>query len=144
MLPPAAEQTSSLPQFGVEAVPPRYASGKICYLEIPALDVEASSAFYEAVFGWSIRRRGDGEIAFDDTVGEVSGTWVTGRPPSSEPGITVHVMVDDIYAAVARVLERGGELVTPVTPLGEREGYATFRDPAGNVLGIYQEATLAS
>jgi predicted enzyme related to lactoylglutathione lyase len=133
-----------LQQFGVEALPPRYASGKICYLEIPALDIEESATFYEAVFGWSIRRRGAGEIAFDDTVGEVSGTWVTGRPPSSEPGITVHVMVDDIYAAVARVLERGGELVTPVTPLGEREGYATFRDPAGNVLGIYQEATLAS
>ena len=122
---------------------PNYATGKICYLEIPANDVEESSAFYEAVFGWSIRARGDGEVAFDDTVGEVSGTWVLGRPPSAEPGITVHIMVDDIDAAITRVVERGGEIVTPVTPLGEREAYATFRDPAGNVLGIYQEATLA-
>jgi predicted enzyme related to lactoylglutathione lyase len=123
---------------------PNYATGKICYLEIPATDVEASAAFYEAVFGWSLRRRGDGELAFDDTVGEVSGSWVTGRPPTSDPGLVVHVMVDDIEAALARVVERGGEVVTPVTWLGEKEGYAIFRDPAGNILGVYQEATLAS
>ena len=123
---------------------PNHASGKICYLEIPANDVSESAAFYEAVFGWRTRTRGDGETAFDDTVGEVSGTWVTGRPPSAEPGITVHIMVDDIEAAVARVEERGGELVIPVTPLGEKEAYATFRDPAGNVLGIYQDPSLAA
>jgi predicted enzyme related to lactoylglutathione lyase len=123
---------------------PNHANGKICYLEIPARDVAESAAFYEAVFGWRTRTRGDGETAFDDTVGEVSGTWVAGRPPSAEPGITVHIMVDDIEAAVARVEERGGELVIPVTPLGEKEAYATFRDPAGNVLGIYQDPSLAA
>ena len=32
--------------------------GKICYLEIPAMDVERSAAFYTAVFGWRTRRRG--------------------------------------------------------------------------------------
>jgi uncharacterized protein len=41
--------------------------------------VGESAGFYEAVFGWNLRRRSDGEIAFDDGVGEVSGTWVTGR-----------------------------------------------------------------
>ena len=121
---------------------PKYATGKICYLEIPASDVDASAAFYEAAFGWSLRRRGDGEIAFDDAVGEVSGTWVTGREPQ-RPGITVHIMVADVNAAVARIVERGGEVVTPVTALGEGEAYATFRDPAGNELGVYQDPSLA-
>jgi predicted enzyme related to lactoylglutathione lyase len=54
--------------------PPNFANGKICYIEIPASDIARSSAFYEAVFGWNIRRRGDGSIAFDDGVGQVSGT----------------------------------------------------------------------
>jgi predicted enzyme related to lactoylglutathione lyase len=45
------------------------------YLEIPAVDVEQSAEFCRKVFGWEIRRRGDGELALDDTVGEVSGTW---------------------------------------------------------------------
>jgi uncharacterized protein len=31
-----------------------YANGKVCYLEIPAADVEKSAAFYQDVFGWSI------------------------------------------------------------------------------------------
>jgi uncharacterized protein len=121
---------------------PKYAKGKICYLEIPATDVEESAAFYEAVFGWTTRRRGDGELAFDDSVGEVSGSWVTGRSPSADPGLVVHVMVDDIDAVVSEIVERGGEIVTPVTPLGEKDAYATFRDPAGNLIGVYQEPTL--
>jgi uncharacterized protein len=60
-------------------MPPTRANGKICYLEIPAIDVARSIAFCKAAFGWQIRRRGDGSTAFDDGVGEVSGTWVTGR-----------------------------------------------------------------
>lgn len=44
-------------------------NGKICYLEIPALDIGASAAFYKEVFGWRIRQRGDGATAFDDAVG---------------------------------------------------------------------------
>lgn len=57
---------------------PTFGNGKICYVEIPALNVNRSASFYERVFGWRIRRRSDGSVAFDDTVGEVSGTWVTG------------------------------------------------------------------
>ena len=60
---------------------PTLTNGKVCYVEIPAVDVRRSAEFYEKVFGWRIRQRGDGSIAFDDTVGEVSGTWVLGRPP---------------------------------------------------------------
>ena len=56
---------------------PTLATGKICYLEIPAADMERSSSFYRDAFGWELRTRGDGAIAFDDTVKEVSGTWVT-------------------------------------------------------------------
>ncbi len=48
--------------------------GKICYLEIPALDLKVSADFYATVFNWRIRTRDDGSTAFDDGVGEVSGT----------------------------------------------------------------------
>jgi len=57
---------------------PTLATGKICYLEIPAADVERSSRFYHDAFGWELRDRGDGAIAFDDAVKEVSGSWVPG------------------------------------------------------------------
>jgi uncharacterized protein len=119
-------------------IPPTRANGKICYVEIPANDVEASAAFYEAVFGWRLRKRGDGATAFDDTIGEVSGTWVTGRQPASDPGLLLYVMVDDAEATVEAIVAHGGEVVQPIG--GDApETTARFRDPGGNVIGIYQE-----
>ena len=115
-------------------------NGKICYLEIPATDVDASSGFYTKVFGWTIRDRGNGDRAFDDSTGAVSGTWVLGRSPSREPGMLTYVMVDDIDATLRSVIGAGGQTVTPFTPLSPGgEGFATFLDPAGNLLGLYQE-----
>ena len=55
--------------------PPTLGNGKICYLEIPSRDIEESAAFYHSVFQWQIRTRGNGTVAFDDGVGQVSGTW---------------------------------------------------------------------
>ena len=114
--------------------------GKICYLEIPASDAEASARFYAEAFGWKSRTRGDGQRAFDDTTGGVSGAWVVGRPPSREPGIVAYVMVDRLDETLAKIVAAGGRIATPATPLGEAgEAYATFHDPAGNLLGVYRE-----
>ncbi len=121
-------------------MPPTIGNGKICYLEIPALDVERSSGFYKNVFGWNIRRREDGELAFDDGVGEVSGTWVLGRKSIVEPGLLVYIMVDDVDAATKSVTANGGRIAQPIG-LDAPEITARFSDPAGNVLGLYQEPT---
>ena len=118
-------------------MPPTMANGKICYLEIPSVDINRSVSFYEAVFGWSIRRRGDGSIAFDDGVKEVSGTWVTGRKPSGEPGILIYIMVDSVAATVESVVRHGGEIVQPIG-MDAPEITARFRDPSGNIFGLYQ------
>jgi uncharacterized protein len=122
---------------------PRYADGKICYVEIPAADATRSAAFYAAVFGWPMRQRGDGATAFDDAVGEVSGAFVSGRAPHRESGMMLYVMVADAAATLAKVVAQGGEVVQPVHP-GAPEVTARFRDPAGNLVGIYQEKTLAA
>ncbi|HVT15942.1 MAG TPA: VOC family protein [Thermoanaerobaculia bacterium] len=119
-------------------MPPTLANGKICYVEIPALEVGRSAEFYEAVFGWKTRRRGDGHIAFDDSAGEVSGTWVTGRPPSSQPGLLFYIMVDSVAETVESVVAHGGEIVQPIGA-DAPEVTARFRDPAGNVIGLYQQ-----
>jgi len=95
-------------------MPPTLANGKICYIEIPATDIEKSAAFYKEVFGWKIRKRGDGAIAFDDGVGQVSGTWVLGRAPSATPGLLVYVMVESIEAVVALVTKMAARLCSPL------------------------------
>jgi predicted enzyme related to lactoylglutathione lyase len=119
-------------------MPPTRANGKICYVELPATDVPRSVAFYQAVFGWTIRRRGDGQPAFDDSVGEVSGSWVVGRPPSQKPGLLLYIMVDDIAATIEAVIAHGGKLVQPVGA-DAPEITARFSDPEGNIIGLYQE-----
>ena len=117
---------------------PTYGNGKICYLEIPAIDINTSASFYKEVFGWDIRHRSDGHIAFDDGVGEVSGTWVLGRKPLSEPGIIISIMVDDAKATVDAIVAHGG-IITQELGKDAPEITAHFSDPAGNILGIYQE-----
>jgi uncharacterized protein len=113
-------------------------NGKICYVEIPALDVARSADFYAEVFGWQIRQRGDGHTAFDDSTGQVSGTWVVGRKPAAEPGLLLYVMVDDAAATVDRVIRLGAELVQPIG-VDAPEVTARFRDPGGNIIGLYQD-----
>jgi predicted enzyme related to lactoylglutathione lyase len=117
---------------------PTFANGKICYIEIPATDIARSSEFYGKVFGWHIRQRGDGSTAFDDGVGEVSGTWVLGRPPATMPGLLIYVMVDSVAATIELVVANGGEIVQAVGA-DAPEITARFRDPGGNVLGLYQQ-----
>jgi predicted enzyme related to lactoylglutathione lyase len=122
---------------------PTLSNGKICYLEMPAIDVQRSADFYAKVFGWRLRPRGDGAISFDDTTGEVSGTWVRGRPPSPQPGLLLYIMVDSVAATIESILAHGGELVQPIGA-DAPEITARFRDPGGNVIGLYQEPSRSS
>lgn len=117
---------------------PAYGNGKICYLEIPATDVNRSADFYRSVFGWNIRTRDDGSISFDDTVNEVSGSFRLQRPPSTHVGLLVYVMVDSVAATLDLIAGNGGQIVQPIG--GDApEITARFSDPAGNVLGLYQD-----
>ena len=112
----------------------------VCYLEIPALDVHQSATFYEQVFGWNLRKRDTDRPSFDDAAGNVSGAWVSGRAPAREVGLLPYIWVDHIDATLDLVVTHGGQIVTPPgldAPGGE--WIATFRDPAGNVIGLYQE-----
>ena len=113
-------------------------NGKICYLEMPATDVRRSAEFYEKVFGWRIRQRGDGALAFDDTAGQVSGSYVLGRPPAATPGLLLYIMVDSVATTIDVVKAHGGELVQPIGA-DAPEITARFRDPGGNVIGLYQQ-----
>ena len=113
--------------------------GKICYLEIPANVAERSAEFYSGIFGWQVRKRGDGELAFDDT-GGVSGTWVKGSDRSADEQTRIYIMVDGIADTLQRIEEEGGRVLTPRTEIGQGMGaFAVFADPVGNAFGLYEE-----
>jgi predicted enzyme related to lactoylglutathione lyase len=125
-----AEQTT-------RGVDPRLAKhGKLSYIEIPAIDTLRSAEFYAKVFGWNVR--GDAEHAgFDDPSGELIGHWVTGRAISREPGVLPYIYVQGIDKTLDDVTKEGGEVVLAPRPEGDL-CVATFRDPAGNLMGMWQ------
>jgi len=116
--------------------------GKICYLEIPAKTGEASADFYSKIFGWKVRRRGDGEVAFDDPNG-VSGTWV--KESDRTPGETIrtYIMVDDIDTTLKQIVAAGGLVSKPraeIVPDGGMGAFAIFTDPVGVEFGLYEDS----
>ena len=113
--------------------------GKICYLEIPANRAEDSAHFYSNIFGWKVRERGDGNLAFDDT-GGVSGTWVKEGDWTPDERTRTYIMVDSIAESLKQIENAGGRVLTPRTDIGPNMGaFAAFTDPVGNEFGLYEE-----
>jgi predicted enzyme related to lactoylglutathione lyase len=120
------------------------------YLQIPATDLEASIAFFENVLGWQVRRHPavgnvldqSGYPEFTDSTGRAGGGFVLGRPAAREPGLLPCIAVDSIARVLDAVVANGGEVVKPRTAIVEGVDWeAMFRDPAGNVFGLFEQAS---
>ena len=116
---------------------PTFGHGKVCYLVIPTRDAARSAGFYQSVFRWTLREGEHGMPAFDDGVGEVSGTWVLSSLPVTDGGIEVHLMVEDLFLAVASIRASGGTVDKEDIHI-EDQRWARFRDPDDNLLGLYE------
>jgi predicted enzyme related to lactoylglutathione lyase len=98
---------------------------------------------YSSIFGWKIRRRGDGELAFDDA-GGVSGTWVKESDRTPDERTRTYIMVDVIADSLRRIEASGGRVLTPRRDIGPGMGaFAVFTDPVGNEFGLYEEPSPA-
>jgi len=110
--------------------------GGVSYLHIPARDIAQSAEFYRATFGW--RLTGDPQApGFSDGTGHVIGHWHTGAPAPRETGVVPYIYVTSIDGTLRTASGRGAEIVTPPRPEGNL-WVATIRDPAGNVIGVWQ------
>jgi uncharacterized protein len=114
--------------------------GAITYLHIPAADVRQAAAFYRDVFGWHINNPDSDRPSFDTPNGRLSGAWISDHLAATEPGLLPYIYVDQVEDTVARILAHGGEIVTSPFPEGLLT-VATFRDPAGNVIGLWHHTT---
>ena len=120
---------------GVEGTVAR--PGGVSYLRIPARDVAQSAEFYRAVFGWRLRGTPQAP-SFSDGTGHVIGHWRTDLPVAGEAGVLPYIYVTELDATLRTAADRGAEVVTPPY----REGnlwIALIRDPAGNVIGVWQD-----
>lgn|SRR5262245_51915862 len=115
-----------------------FGHGRLSYIQIPAVDVAESAKFYEKVFGWKVGEGRDDHVSFTDATGDMIGAWITGLATSREPGVLPYIYVHGIDAILEHITANGGEVVKPPYPEGDL-WVATFRDPAGNVIGIWQQ-----
>ncbi len=60
------------------------------------------------------------------------------RPEGERLGVVVYIVVDHIEATLERVAELGGRVTSSKIALGAGYG-AYFEDPAGNLLGLYED-----
>src|SRR4051794_5086668 len=116
----------------------RHQHHSIDYVEIYVDDVPAAKAFYGGVFGWRFNDYGDtyAGIQAPDGDGEVGGI-TEGDQRGGAP--LVLVISDDLDASLRAVSDAGSEVVEgPFDYPGGRRFH--FRDPSGNVLGVFQPA----
>lgn len=109
----------------------RIAHGQVCYVQIPALDVGRSAAFYATAFGWTT---GGASFEAPGMIGQFS----DGLEPAVEGGILCWINVDVLPEALERVRAGGGEVLEDPHPDGPTRVLATVRDPAGNVVGVVE------
>lgn len=115
-----------------------FGHGRLSYVQIPSDDIRRSAAFYEEVFGWQIRDGNDAHLSFTEATGDMIGAWVTGLAISREPGVLAYIYVHGIDATLETVGSNGGEVVMPPYEEGDL-WVARVRDPAGNVIGVWQQ-----
>jgi predicted enzyme related to lactoylglutathione lyase len=107
------------------------AHGQIGYLQLPALDVARSAAFYETVFGWSVDLA-SGSFEAPGMIGQ----WTTERAPVGDRGPVVWVCADHLQPTLGRAVAGGGQVRgRPWLDNGER-WLVELDDPAGNRIGV--------
>lgn len=108
-----------------------------------AADMDAAKAWYTALFGidpYFDRMPGYIEFRIGDYQHEFGIVNATYAPPGAvqdRPGGAIaNWHVDDIEAAVARLLDLGAQEFEPITERGPGFVTAAVTDPFGNVLGV--------
>jgi uncharacterized glyoxalase superfamily protein PhnB len=114
--------------------------GAVTYLHMSATDVRRAAAFYRDVFDWSINGPDSDRPSFDDASGLLGGAWISDHVQAFEPGVLPYIYVANIEQTVALIAAHGGAILTEPYPEGLLT-VATFRDPAGNVIGLWHDTT---
>jgi predicted enzyme related to lactoylglutathione lyase len=123
---------------GGDEEPQVFRPAGVSYLRIPAPDPQRSAAFYKAVFGWVVDADRD-DPSFEDGTGHVIGHFVADLPVAGGAGVRPYVFVESVEDTLAAVAAQGGDVATAPFPEGDLR-VATFHDPAGNEIGVWQVA----
>jgi uncharacterized protein len=102
------------------------------WFEVLGSDAGRSQAFYRELFGWEVPGGAYGQV----TAGIGGGIGAGG----DDRWATVYASVGDVEATLARAEALGGARVYGPNPVDDHTLTGAFRDPAGNLFGVYHHA----
>jgi hypothetical protein len=123
---------------------------KVVHFEIPADDEDRARAFYASVFDWELQPMlelsytivrtapVDEQTQLPTEPGAINGGMMKRTADTPAPVLTVGV--DSIDEALKKIEAEGGNTVRPRTEIPGMGAYAYFKDPDGNVLGLWENA----
>ncbi len=123
---------------------------KVVHFEIPAEDLDRAKSFYGSVFGWQLQTMPmpGGEYTIVRTTPVDEQTQLPTEPGSINGGMmqrderipspVITIDVEGIDDALTEIETRGGTTVTPRTAIPGMGAFAYFKDPEGNVLGLWE------
>ena len=120
--------------------------GDWCHIDVINGDRERAKRFYGAVFGWQFYDLPEGAYTMITTSedGIESGLGGLGQVTHTEPartkGIVPFIRPDDFDATLKRIEDAGGTVLIPKTDAFGYGWFAHFRDPDGNVIGLWEDA----
>ncbi len=122
---------------------------KVVHFEIPVDDAERARGFYRSVFEWGLQPMEgfDYTLALTTPVDEQTqaprepgaingGMFRRSADTPSTPVITIDV--DSVDDALKQVESAGGTVVRPRTEIPDMGAFAYFKDPEGNILGLWE------
>jgi uncharacterized protein len=123
---------------------------KVVHFEIPADDLDRAKNFYGSVFGWELQTMPmeggeytsvkttdvDEQTQLPTEPGAINGGMFVRDERLTSPVITIDV--DGIDDALKQIEAEGGTTVTPRTAIPGMGAFAYFKDPEGNVLGLWE------
>ncbi len=123
---------------------------KVVHFEIPADDLDRAKNFYGSVFGWELQTMpmNEGEYTSVKTTDVDEQTQLPTEPGAINGGMFVRdervtspvitIDVDGIDDSLKQIEAEGGSTVTPRTAIPGMGAFAYFKDPEGNVLGLWE------
>ena len=126
----------------LETERPKKSGSQVVWFDIPCVDLDRATAFYEAVLGLAIERQTFGEVSMGILPHggvDVGGCLVV-MPDSagSDKGVLMYLNCEGrLEDAVAAVVPCGGEVVQPIHPIGPHGRRAIIRNSEGNRVALH-------
>lgn len=118
------------------------ADGDFTHVDIPADDPARARRFYAELFNWQFHEahESEGYFLFRTATSDQNGVagGIGKRGEAAPQHVRAYVETDSLDAALQRVTELGGSVVSGKAEVPDQGWWAVVRDTEGNELGLWQ------